>query len=417
MRLVDAASEYTPVSSRRGAKRVAQAFFLVLLGLSISGFRSCWTSSELAAVGNHAVGVHTASVLVDPERNREIPISVWYPSEGEAGAVTPEGPLAQNGPYPLIVSAHGLGDRPQSLAKLHEHMASHGFVIAAPKFPGSILTSPVQNLTNDIVEHPADISLVIDAALGLIDGLPEEISGAADPSRIGVMGISFGGLAAYIAGFDRELRDPRIRIAITMAASGGDRLAPRYFDFVERPIPLFLIHGTIDALIEFESTTESVFANANRPVHRLALAGGTHIGFTGISFASSGGQPDSFVCRFTPPIDTNDPAATVGFDYLANRRPYTGFESPSTASPPCSYGAEDAAEWMLPSRQLELTKIGILGFALSHFGDSATDRLQAHAFIRERFNMENGDAITEDKHVGRGWSGGRIARRPPPESP
>ena len=133
MRLVDAASEYTPVSSRRGAKRVAQAFFLVLLGLSISGFRSCWTSSELAAAGNHAVGVHTASVLVDPERNREIPISVWYPSEGEAGAVTPEGPLAQNGPYPLIVSAHGLGDRPQSLAKLHEHMASHGFVIAAPR--------------------------------------------------------------------------------------------------------------------------------------------------------------------------------------------------------------------------------------------------------------------------------------------
>jgi hypothetical protein len=86
------------------------------------------------------------------------------------------------------------------------------------------------------------------------------------------MGISFGGLAAYIAGFDRELRDPRIQIAITMAASGGDRLAPRYFDFVERSIPLFLIHGTIDALIEFESTSFSESAEgAVASAHGLAL--------------------------------------------------------------------------------------------------------------------------------------------------
>jgi hypothetical protein len=168
---------------------------------------------------------------------------------------------------------------------------------------------------------------------------------------------------------------------------------------------LLLIHGTTDALVEFETTTESVFANANWPTYRIELENGSHVGFVEGVPTLPGTHPDFLACLFFPPIDPSDPEAGEAFEYLTSRTPETGFVSPGPAPLPCKYGAQETSPWMVPQRQIELTKVGILAFALSHFGESPSIRAKAGTFLHETFNAENPDATLEAKEFSLDWLG------------
>ena len=54
---------------------------------------------------------------------RDIPTSVWYPTD------------RSHGPYPLVVFAHGYDADPNSYAALLHAIASAGYVVAAPTYP------------------------------------------------------------------------------------------------------------------------------------------------------------------------------------------------------------------------------------------------------------------------------------------
>jgi predicted dienelactone hydrolase len=357
-------------------RHVALVLGLVGIALQTTG---CGGGDRPAPSGPHAVG-HVPSIpMVDAERDRRFEVFLWYPAEGAAGTVVANGVPSRLGPRPLLVMAHGLGGAPADTAALAEQLASYGYVVAGPKFPGSF-DDDMNELLGDIVHHPGDVRLTIDAALGRNELLPVELRGLVDPERIGMFGLSYGGLATYLTTFDHELRDPRIRLAATVAGGAGDLFEPRFYETADRQIPLLLIHGSADALIEFDTVAGTVFRNALAPKYLIRLEGGTHMGFADGVPTLPFLHPDRLACLFFPSIDDDDPETGKAFRHLANRGPDLGVNFDPKAPLPCSYGAESQA-WMPPAEQLALTKLALLHFLGSHFGEDPAAREQAHASL------------------------------------
>ncbi len=133
--------------------------------------------------------------LVDQGRQRAFYVDVYRP----------DGP-----PQPrtsVIVFSHGLASRPEDFDEGLRHLASYGFVVAAPQHPGSDaiwLKEMLKGLHKDIfdgqefINRPKDISYVIDE-LGRRN--QKDFNGSLDLTRVGIAGHSFGGYTALaIAG-------------------------------------------------------------------------------------------------------------------------------------------------------------------------------------------------------------------------
>jgi hypothetical protein len=219
-----------------------------------------------------------------------------------------------------------------------------------------------------------------------------------------MMGLSYGGLATYPTSFDRELRDDRIKIAMSLAGGGGDILAPLFSDFVHRPLPLLLLHGNADALVDYETTSRAVFQNADWPTLLISLEGGSHVAYLEGVPVLPGTHPDTLACLFFPEIDPTDPEAGIAFEYLTNRVPDTGVSSLGPAPLPCVFGAQNLP-WMPMAQQLILTKVSLAAFALAHFGDTAAKRIDAHVFLHEKLAAENAGVTLEVKPWSWDWLG------------
>jgi predicted dienelactone hydrolase len=138
--------------------------------------------------------------LNDRERSREIPVDIYWSTE-----ISPN--------TPIIVFSHGLGSIRTDLQYLAEHLASHGYVVAALEHPGSNETHVKQALAlkapaleaEEFLNRPKDITFVLDE-LSLLNQKPGELQGKLAPDRTMVVGYSFGGATALsLAGGELQL--------------------------------------------------------------------------------------------------------------------------------------------------------------------------------------------------------------------
>jgi len=137
--------------------------------------------------------------LVDQSRNRKFYVDIYQPTGN------PE--KNDDTVVPIIVFSHGLASRPEDYAEGLQHLASHGFLVAAPQHPGSdtiwlqqMLKGLHQDIydVNDFIDRPKDISYVIDE---LSRRNQVEFQGKLGLTNIGIAGHSFGGYTALaIAG-------------------------------------------------------------------------------------------------------------------------------------------------------------------------------------------------------------------------
>lgn len=102
-------------------------------------------------------------------------------------------------PAPVLIFSHGLGGDRQNFAALVQHLASHGFAVAAIEHPGSDrqqLQSLLRGAAREAAEpseffnRPLDVSYLLDDLFRLNQS---QFNGSLDLQRVGAIGYSFGG--------------------------------------------------------------------------------------------------------------------------------------------------------------------------------------------------------------------------------
>ncbi len=221
--------------SRRGLPiLLVLAVALIALAL-VHGACGSGTAEEVALPapdlpGPFPVGVTTMTF----ERNstttgesRPLETDIWYPAAESARELAPDERLkgvvdaeltAEGRPLPVVIFSHGSGGVPAQSTFLTAHLASHGFVVAAPSHPGNTALDcfpcqDVAGLVDSAMNRPDDISFTLDELLALNAESGSMFFGALDPERVGMSGHSFGGLTTIIV----VPRDDRFRAALAMA--------------------------------------------------------------------------------------------------------------------------------------------------------------------------------------------------------
>lgn len=193
-------------------------------------------------------------------------VKVLYPEVGGS-------PDRADGPYPLIVFAHGFGGSAEEYASLLEQWASAGYVVGAPDFPLTSATAPGGPDLADYVNQPGDMSFVITKLLGLSSSGRGPLSAMIDPGRVGAAGHSLGGVTTLGLVANSCCRDPRVKAAVVMS---GDAITfpSGHADFAQAP-PLLFVHGDADEAVPYAASVDA-FNEARAPKGLLTVEGGDH---------------------------------------------------------------------------------------------------------------------------------------------
>lgn len=237
------------------------------------------------APGPHAVGVRTLDIT-DPPRSRVFACEVWYPADtaGPADAV-PGGEHrdapAPAGTHPLVVYSHHSVGSSRAATFLTRHLASHGYVVAAPDHSG--VTPPVEGeQTPDA--HRARVDAIVAARVPDVRTvLDRMLAGAArvdlDPEHVGLVGHSFGGWTV-LAAPDVE---PRVRAVVAHSPGGSKNprpgILPLDLDFAwGHEVPTLYLAAEDDVSIPPEQVRD-VFDRTPGPTRMITLRRADHLHF------------------------------------------------------------------------------------------------------------------------------------------
>ncbi|MBA3546033.1 MAG: dienelactone hydrolase family protein [Nannocystis sp.] len=278
---------------------------------------------DYTAPGPHVVA-NTRFVL--PAGERALQVEVWYPADAAAAAgaakghpiaefvaegadrvafedllakLSPagqigtrlqtssafDGPLAAGGPWPLLVFSHCHSCTRFSSFSIAEHLASHGFVVAAPDHAGNTLFDELAGnsaaLGEDFLKiRRADLGAVLDAMLDPQSPVvPASLRGQSDPARVGAFGHSFG--AATVGRLAQE--DPRMRAAMPIAAPIENPFFPGN-KVTDIHVPLLSILAEEDNSIGAlgNNLIAQNFKSANPPIRLVRVRDAGHWNFSDI---------------------------------------------------------------------------------------------------------------------------------------
>ena len=165
---------------------------------------------------------------------------------------------------PLVIYSHASGGHPRQSSFLCEHLAAHGYFVAAVQHRRS---GPVDEL---IAERVPDIRALIDHAVATYP---------VDASRIGLLGWSFGGWAVLAT----PEQDDRVSSIVALAPAGARDPLPgiirAQLTFAwSRPIPTLVLAAERDQFIPLDRV-EDVFVRTPEPKRMAVLAGADHSHF------------------------------------------------------------------------------------------------------------------------------------------
>ena len=307
-----------------------------------------------------------------PERTLEA--TLWYPVDAP-------------GPHPLLVYSHGFMSMRGENVPLAELLASHGYVVVSMDFPLTNRRAPGGPNVADAVNQPGDVRFVIDQILGW-EEIARPFAGSIDRERIGVLGLSLGGLTTTLATFHPRLRDARIRAALSIA--GPSAIFDERF-FASADVPFLMIAGTADAIVDYPANAASIPAKIRRG-GLLSVAGASHAGFAALAdgfplrlLAS----PDALGCWALEgrlparPQEGHLPARSGDgpgpFAGLGTRE--DGIVLDAGAPFPCAAGAPREA--LAAGRQLMITRLAALAFFESQFARDPAERASQQSFLAE----------------------------------
>ena len=314
--------------------------------------------------GRYGVGVTTLEV-VDTSRptapngtfpgspERRMAVEVWYPAGAPGGEAARDAPLdGSGGPYPLIIFAHGVGSNRLLTASFTRHLASHGYVVAAPDFPLTSSSAPGGATLADLPSQPADVSFVIDRMLAFNEEPGNRFAGAINPDAIGLGGHSYGAFTSLLTAYGAD-RDARIKAVLPMAASGCVIDAAAVGD---TSVPIMVMAGSADLIVP-ASESRVAYDLAHAPKYWVELTGGGHVRYAD--------------------ADIDDAAVVAGVRGLVERAVPTGPDAPRIFG--CAARNEPSGEPISIDRQHELMR----AFATPFFDAYLKGSDEAKRFLQE----------------------------------
>ncbi len=200
---------------------------------------------------------------------RSLEASYWYP-------VNDQGEVPE-GRHPLLVYSHGFTSTRNSGKHLGEYLASNGYIVIAADFPLTNRNAPGGPKLKDVVNQPADVSFLIDKVVDWSRDDEHVLSGHLDNNRIGVTGISLGGLTTTLLSYHPTKRDRRIKAAASIAGPSST-LSEIFYQNAD--IPFLMLAADIDALVPYDVHALPVLDRIQRS-SLVTITGGTHLGFAG----------------------------------------------------------------------------------------------------------------------------------------
>jgi predicted dienelactone hydrolase len=262
---------------------------LVVAACGGSELDSAAVIRDTVAAGPYSVGVTTIE-LVDDSRpteanheypgsdTRTLPVEVWYPADATGADPVRDAPLdTADAPYPLIVFSHGLSSNRLLSVSYTQHLASHGYVVAAPDYPLSNTSAPGGPRLIAVLEQPKDLSFVLDSLLAFNEEPAHALQGAIDGDRIGATGHSLGAMTSYMSVYGPD-RDDRIDAVLPISIPGcffADDFA------ADASVPILLLAGTND-LITPPVSSGQAFEIANPPRYLVEVHGADHTRFADV---------------------------------------------------------------------------------------------------------------------------------------
>jgi predicted dienelactone hydrolase len=244
-----------------------QFLCVVLLGIA----PLARAAADPAKTGPLRVGVATEDV-VDHDRGRTLTTEIWYPAK-KAGRDAEPLPRA----FPLILMAHGNCGSRTNYEYLTTQLASRGFVVAAPDFPGLTAGSACDFSLTSPDDMPTDLSFVC-ATLHDTGGPLAKYAVHVRGVPTGVVGHSLGGFAVVKAA---EV-DPAFTAVVPLAPAPIGGPEAEKFVGLDPPRALLVMGGTADATVPFDTLTQPFFDGLPAPSFLVRITGGTHSGFTDV---------------------------------------------------------------------------------------------------------------------------------------
>jgi predicted dienelactone hydrolase len=174
----------------------------------------------LAEPGPFHVGQHIL-VATDPSRaNRQVSISVWYPTAEDTGSSSVPArdadPDSSDAPYPLILSSTKVANI------FAPYLVSHGFTWASVDGIDSYMS-----MNEQMIDQPLDILFALDQ---VASHPPEGLEGVIDSENAGAIGYSFDGYNAL--------------------AMSGARIDPKYY-LAQCPTPDAMTEAILGGMSSF----------------------------------------------------------------------------------------------------------------------------------------------------------------------
>ena len=238
-----------------------------------------------------SMGSHT----LDLGLGSDVPLTLYIPDDA--------------GPHPVVVLTHGFQLSPSDYASYGEHLASWGFVVVMPQFPGGLFDAPTHAELRD-----ATVALLdwIEAAADVEAG---PLLGRADAAAIGLSGHSMGGKISLLT----TAGDARSRAVfgidpVDAAGGPGTSAGPDYPSVTPElmpaiTVPVAVVGETTNATGGFgqacapaDENFQQYFQFAQSPALEVEVLGASHMSFLD--------DPNCGVACIACPGGTDDVAMT-----------------------------------------------------------------------------------------------------------
>lgn len=220
------------------------------------------------------MGTTSFDVTVPPgatgDTGASLATEVWYPAR--SGSSTPV-PDRAAGPYPLLAFSQGFDVGVGEYSALLTDWASAGFVVVAPTYPHTDPSDPAGLLESDIVNHPADLQVVLAATRHMADQPGSPLFGMIDVSEVGVVGHSDGGDVSLAVADDSCCRTPGVKAVAVLSGAELASFGGTYFG--GPAVPLLVVQGSADT-INPPYCSVQIYDAAPAPKYYLDLVGAAH---------------------------------------------------------------------------------------------------------------------------------------------